>query len=121
MYMKARAYAARRNHVPIVFAGDFNSDQGKKHVYNAPSQFMQSKGYHDAFKAARSRSNARYNSANGYHRRPPKHRMRLDYIFTQPGISVQSWRMLLKLSHGKYAGVIPSDHNPIVATMLIPY
>jgi endonuclease/exonuclease/phosphatase family metal-dependent hydrolase len=121
MYVKARDYAARRNHLPIVIAGDFNSDRGKRHASNAPSQFMRSKGYHDAFKAARSRSNARYNSANGYRRRPPKDRMRLDYIFTQPGISVQSWRMLLNLSHGKYAGVIPSDHNPIVATMLIPY
>jgi endonuclease/exonuclease/phosphatase family metal-dependent hydrolase len=121
MYQKARDFAARRNHLPIVFAGDFNSDPGKKHARNAPSLFMRSKGYLDAFKAARSRSNARYNSANGYQRTPPKHRLRLDYIFTKPDIRVLSWRMLLNLSHGKYAGVIPSDHNPIVATMLIPY
>ena len=90
-------------------------------MYNAPSQFMRSKGYHDSFKLARRRSNARYNSANGYHRRPPAHGDRLDYIFVKPTIRVVSWQMLLNLSHGKYAGVIPSDHNPIVASLLIPY
>jgi hypothetical protein len=28
--------------------------------------------------------------------------------------------MLLKLRHGKFVGTIPSDHNPIVATMSYP-
>src|SRR3954468_22621839 len=50
-YLHAKQFAANHNGLPIVFAGDFNSDWGKKHAYNAPKRFMQAMGYHDAFSA----------------------------------------------------------------------
>jgi endonuclease/exonuclease/phosphatase family metal-dependent hydrolase len=118
---KSRNFDAKRGNLPIVYAGDFNSDNNSKHTVNAPSDYLQAHGFHDSFRSAHSRSNARYNSANGYHRRPPAKRDRLDYIFTSRHVQVPSWHMLLNLRHGRFAGVIPSDHNPIVATLRIPY
>jgi hypothetical protein len=34
---------------------------------------------------------------------------------------VTSWSQLLNLSHGEFTGVIPSDHNPVVANLEFPY
>jgi endonuclease/exonuclease/phosphatase family metal-dependent hydrolase len=122
MVAQAEAYARQNGHLPIIYAGDFNSDPSKTHKVNAPSEYLLSKGYDDAFDAAQARTNARFNSANQYERTPPAHALRLDYIFTQAGIAVTSWAMLLHLNHsGHFAGVIPSDHNPVVADLLVPY
>lgn len=107
--------------LPIVYAGDFNSDPSKRHAYNGPSDYLLSQGYDDSYDVAQSRSHALFDSANGYQTVAPSHGLRLDYIFTRAGIAVKSWWMLLNLVHGRFAGVIPSDHNPIVANLLIPY
>jgi endonuclease/exonuclease/phosphatase family metal-dependent hydrolase len=118
---QAESYNRAHGNLPIVYAGDFNSDPGKKHIRNAPSDYMLSQGYDDAYDVAQARSNPDFDSANGYNRVAPSHSLRIDYIFTQPGIPVKSWGMALNLSHHKFAGVIPSDHNPIYANLEIPY
>jgi hypothetical protein len=44
----------------------------------------------------------------------------LDYIFTTP-MRTTSWETVLDLdSDGKLKGVIPSDHNMLVAKVLLP-
>jgi len=116
---QAEAYDSQHGNLPIIYGGDFNSDAG--HKVNAPYDYMTTHGYNDTYDVATSRSHADFNSANGYERTPPKQHMRLDYIFTQNGIAVKSWAMLINLTHGKFVGVIPSDHNPIVANLQIPY
>jgi endonuclease/exonuclease/phosphatase family metal-dependent hydrolase len=118
---QANAYAAWLGGLPIVYGGDFNSDPSHAHAFNGPSDYNLSVGIDDSFDVAQSRHNAQYNSANGYMSKPPTYGLRLDYLFVTPGTAVTSWQMLLNLSHGRYAGVIPSDHNPVVADLLIPY
>lgn len=118
---QAENYDQQVGNLPIVYAGDFNSDPGKKHTANAPSDYMLSQGNDDAYDVAQSRSHSFYDSANGYNRVAPSHGLRIDYIFTAAGVAVKAWGMLLNLQHGKFAGVIPSDHNPIVANVLIPF
>jgi endonuclease/exonuclease/phosphatase family metal-dependent hydrolase len=121
MVAQATAFAADMGNVPIVYAGDFNSDPSHGHAFNGPSDYNLSVGIDDAFDVAQSRTNEQYNSANGYQTKPPALGLRIDYVFTSPGIATKSWAMLLNLSHGKWAGVIPSDHNPIVTDLTIPY
>jgi endonuclease/exonuclease/phosphatase family metal-dependent hydrolase len=120
MVAQATAYAATLG-VPIVYAGDFNSDPSKGHEFNGPSDYMLSQGIDDSFDAAQTRSHEQYNSANGYLTTAPTNGLRIDYIMAPPGVAVKSWNLLLNLSHGKFVGVIPSDHNPIVANLMIPY
>jgi endonuclease/exonuclease/phosphatase family metal-dependent hydrolase len=122
MVSQASAYARSMGGVPVVYAGDFNSDPARAHAFNGPSDYNLSVGLSDAFDMAQSRANARYNSANGYSTRPPSDGRRIDYVFTSPGISVRSWALLLDLSHGKFVGGRPpSDHNPTLVNLLIPY
>jgi endonuclease/exonuclease/phosphatase family metal-dependent hydrolase len=117
---QAQAFVAN-DPMPVVYAGDFNSDPDKRHAYNAPSMVMSAAHIDDAFDVAQSHHNARYNSANGYYRRPPVTGYRIDYIYAPPGVAVKSWRLIIDLKHGRFVGVIPSDHNPVMATLEIPY
>jgi hypothetical protein len=34
---------------------------------------------------------------------------------------VESHAVVLSLSHGKFVGVMPSDHNPVTARLWYPY
>ena len=45
----------------------------------------------------------------------------IDHVFASPGIAVTAWREILQLRGGKFLGVIPSDHNPVVADLLVSY
>ncbi|HTW19080.1 MAG TPA: endonuclease/exonuclease/phosphatase family protein [Mycobacteriales bacterium] len=117
---QADAYAAHDN-LPIVFGGDFNSDNDHWHPLNAPAKVMRQARVDDAFDVAQRRTNARFNSANDYYRKPPAFGYHLDYIYVSPGIAVRSWKLIIDLRHGRFVGVIPSDHNPIVANIVIPY
>jgi endonuclease/exonuclease/phosphatase family metal-dependent hydrolase len=121
MVGQANAYAASLGGLPIVYGGDFNSDPSHGHAFNGPSDYNLSVGLDDAFDVAQSRTNARYNSANGYQTKPPDLGLRIDYVFVTPGIAVTSWSLLLDTVDGRFQGVIPSDHNPLVANLLIPY
>ncbi|HTW21882.1 MAG TPA: endonuclease/exonuclease/phosphatase family protein [Mycobacteriales bacterium] len=120
MVAQAEAYDADLG-LPIVYAGDFNSDTDKYHTFDGPSEVMRADHIDDAFDVAQSRTNAKYNSSNGYFRKPPAFGYHIDYVFASPGIAVQSWKLVIDLTHGEFKGVIPSDHNPIVADLQIPY
>jgi endonuclease/exonuclease/phosphatase family metal-dependent hydrolase len=111
--------AARRG-VPVVYVGDFNSDQ-YRHSVNAPVDVMRRAHVADAFSVAQSRKFGRFNTANNYKRRPPHNRAHIDYVFAPQGVAVHSWRIELRLRHGKFVGTIPSDHNPVVCTLGVPY
>ena len=121
MYSQAMAFAQRMGNVPVVFGGDFNSDPSHGHEFNGPSDYNLSQGMADSFDVAQTRTNEQYNSANGYQTTPPALGLRIDYIFTSPGIATKSWGLMLNLSHGKWTGVIPSDHNAMVTDLEIPY
>jgi endonuclease/exonuclease/phosphatase family metal-dependent hydrolase len=117
---KAGTYAARR-HIPVIYAGDFNTDHTPEHAFDGPGIAMREAHVASAFNAAQARWLAKYNSANGYDRRPPKFGDHIDYVFAPPGVAVRSWAQVMDLRHGRLRGVIPSDHNPVVATLEYPY
>jgi endonuclease/exonuclease/phosphatase family metal-dependent hydrolase len=115
----AHAMAARRG-VPVVYVGDFNSDQ-YRHSFNGPVRAMTRSGVADAYSVAQNREFGRFNTANDYERRPPRSKAHIDYIFAPQGVAVRSWRIEIHLRHGRFVGTIPSDHNPVVSKLEIPY
>lgn len=117
---QARSYAAAHGGMPIVYAGDYNSDQYRHHP-NGPTVAMKSLGIPNAYALAQHRVNQRWNTANRYRTRPKPSFAHMDELFVSRGIAVRSWRELLDISHGRMVGVIPSDHNPVVAHLEIPY
>jgi hypothetical protein len=126
MLQQANAYNASHGNLPIIYGGDTNSQafvhkNGKtRHEFDGARAGFRAHGIDEASFAATSHTNAKFNSANGYRTKPPKLGIYLDDLFAPPGVAVSDWKMLLKLRHGKFVGTIPSDHNPIVATMSYP-
>jgi endonuclease/exonuclease/phosphatase family metal-dependent hydrolase len=107
--------------VPIVYTGDFNSDQFAAHAFNGVAKAMLAAHVDDAWDVAKKHTRAMFNTAEGYKRVPPKNGARIDYVFAPPGVGVQSWGLEMNLSHGKFVGVIPSDHNALVSDVVFPY
>jgi endonuclease/exonuclease/phosphatase family metal-dependent hydrolase len=106
----------------VVVAGDFNSPtDGPITVKNTPAAVLQTAGWQCAANLALTRTNAKYNSVNQYYRTPPRHSLHVDDIVTTPGVQVRSWAEVLSLHDKKFVGPIPSDHNPVVADLAIPY
>jgi endonuclease/exonuclease/phosphatase family metal-dependent hydrolase len=116
---QARSYASAHG-VPVVYAGDFNSDQFG-HDPNGPAVAMNDLDIPNAYNVAQHRTNARFNTANQYETRPQQYYAHMDAVFAPNGVAVHSWAELLHVSHGKFVGVIPSDHNPVTVTLDIPY
>jgi endonuclease/exonuclease/phosphatase family metal-dependent hydrolase len=118
--VKLGSAAAKRRGIPIVYAGDFNSDPFKKHAFNAPAEVMSQHDIADSYNVAQARDNASYNTANGYQTRPPRDGARIDYVYAPQGVGVGSWKMIMRLRHGRFVGTIPSDHNPVVVSLSVP-
>ncbi|HVV77578.1 MAG TPA: hypothetical protein VHC43_16265 [Mycobacteriales bacterium] len=112
---------AKFPNLPIVYGGDTNSALEKKHVIDSARVAARAFHIDDSLDVAQSRHNAKYNSANGYSPKPPAFGDDIDAILAEPGVGVSAWDELLNLSHGKFVPPIPSDHNPVVATVQIPY
>jgi endonuclease/exonuclease/phosphatase family metal-dependent hydrolase len=116
----ASSFAASQ-HASVIYAGDFNSDVNAYHLFDGPSVAARAAHVADGLDSAQWLGNQNYNSANGYWRTPPAFGQSIDHVYAPPGVAVVSWRLLLNLSYGKFTGVMPSDHNPLVADMTIPY
>jgi hypothetical protein len=121
MLAQSRAYAASLGIASIVYSGDYNSYRGEYHHIDKPGMGMQAIGFSDGVDVAQSRTNAEYDSINGLYRTPPQGHGSADHVFVSPGVAVQSWGELLHLSGGQFVGTIPSDHNPVVSSVVIPY
>jgi endonuclease/exonuclease/phosphatase family metal-dependent hydrolase len=105
----------------VVYAGDFNSDVNKHHAFDGPGLAMRAARVADAEKVAQTLVNWRYNSANLYLRRPPAVDQSIDYVYAGPGVGVASREVVLSLAQGRFVGVIPSDHNPVLARLYVAY
>ena len=42
-------------------------------------------------------------------------------MYAPAGVAVRGWALALNLTAGKFVGAIPSDHNPVVADVVLPY
>jgi endonuclease/exonuclease/phosphatase family metal-dependent hydrolase len=116
----ASSFAAGQ-HASVIYAGDFNSDVNAYHLFDGPSVAARAVHVADGLDSAQWLGNQRYNSANGYWRTPPAFGQSIDHIYAPPGVAMVSWRLLLNLTNGSFVGVMPSDHNPLVADMTVPY
>ncbi len=117
---QAKQYAAA-HHVPVIYGGDFNSNTSKLHAYDAAGRVMAASNISDARQVAQSLTNAQYDSANQYLRTPPAYDESIDKFYAQPGTAIYSWRLILNLSHGSFVGTMASDHNPLYASIVVPY
>ncbi|MFD1826972.1 MULTISPECIES: endonuclease/exonuclease/phosphatase family protein [Mumia] len=121
----ADTLAVRRAHGaswPIVWAGDYNSSGSRKYTFDGPRRAMrQGAAARDAFAVARARKNASYNSANQLRRRPWRTHHHVDHVYVSPGIGVAGFRVIVRLKGRLYRTPFASDHNPIRATLRIPY
>ena len=116
---QSRALAAQHGGLPIVYAGDFNSHE--MHALDGPAVAMGRAKVADGFEVSQTFANRQYNSANQYYRTPPAFADNVDHIYAGPGIGMRAWSQVLQLVDGNFSGVIPSDHNPVVADLTIPY
>jgi endonuclease/exonuclease/phosphatase family metal-dependent hydrolase len=116
---QSRAYAAAQGGLPIVYAGDFNSHE--LHALDGPAVAMGRAKVADGFEVSQTFANRQYNSANQYYRTPPAYSDNVDHIFAGPGIGMRAWSQVLQLSAGTFRGVIPSDHNPVLADLTVPH
>ena len=116
---QARALAARQGGLPIVYAGDVNSHE--LHCLDGPAVAMSKAKVADGFEVSQIFANRQYNSANQYYRTPPAFSDNVDHVYAEPGVGIRAWSQVLQLTDGKFRGVIPSDHNPVLADLTIPY
>jgi hypothetical protein len=112
---------ATRGNLPVVYAGDWNSPDHNARANNGPRSVMASIRAADTFDAAQAHVRANYRSMNHYARIPPTGEYHIDRVFAGPGAAVRTWRQLLKISHGRFVGTIPSDHNPVMSDLVIRY
>jgi endonuclease/exonuclease/phosphatase family metal-dependent hydrolase len=106
--------------LPLVYAGDFNSEPVNHHP-DGPGVAMAQAHMTDAHDVAAHLVNDKYNSQNQYLRTPPKAHSMVDRVFVPNGVGVESHAVDLTLSHGKFVGVMPSDHNPVTVRLWYPY
>ena len=122
--------------LPVVLAGDFNSARTAK-PENVPYVAFTGVGLVDPTDnsaaswatgqnaAAQSLIDPEYNSFNGYEAKARRTSFPqgtyIDYILTDPRIRVAQFRTVVDLDRkGRFVGTIPSDHNALVATIVLP-
>ena len=134
--MMAEVDRRRPSRIPAFVVGDLNSTRYATPA-NAPYDEIVSHGFIDVlghtYKSPKvssratveKRIRAHYNSLNSFIRTVPhfatnENGSNMDYIFTT-SMRTLEWETVLNLdSSGKLAGTIPSDHNMIRATVLLP-
>ncbi|MGZ5367729.1 MAG: fibronectin type III domain-containing protein [Aeromicrobium sp.] len=132
----AEIRAKNTESLPVIVAGDLNSTRYYTPT-NDPYDRMVAYGLVDplgqTYKSAtisskataENRIHANYNSYSNFNRAQKyyganENGSNLDYIFTSP-MRTTEWETVVRLdSAGKLSGVIPSDHNMIRATVLLP-
>lgn len=113
---------ARAHGMPIVYAGDFNSFSGPdKANLDGPMQVMRSDHIADGYVEAQFRHHLQYGSVNDYTRIPSHSGRVIDHVFGGPGVAMRTWRQVVHLRHGRFHGVIPSDHNPVRVGISVRY
>lgn len=106
---------------PVLWPGDFNSSASRRYSYDGPTIAMASVGSRDAYAVATKRTNGSYNSANQLSRTPIRTHHHVDHIFVSSGVSVSRFKVVVRLDGRTYRTPFASDHNPIRATVKIPY
>lgn len=125
-----------RGTLPVYFVGDFNSNKWTA-PSNGPYDALRAAGFIDplgneyrttttapgAIVEKRIRTN--YSSYSGYNLKAPSFQYLngtyIDYIWVSPGIEVPEWETVVDVDdNGNFVGRIPSDHNMIRASTVLP-
>jgi endonuclease/exonuclease/phosphatase family metal-dependent hydrolase len=138
------ALAAVREHnpeqLPVIFVGDLNSSRFP-HAYsptNAPYDVLVKGGLIDPLGAGfrttttapgatvEKRVNTFVDSFNDFDRTVHTHPKwvngsYIDYMFVSPSVRVTEWETVVRMdAAGRFVGVIPSDHNMIDMSVVLP-
>lgn len=132
----AEIEAKNPDNLPVVITGDFSSTKltAVNPVYNVLvgsgvviDPLGNTKKQKSTKKAVAKRLiNVKYDTLNKFKAKPASRKgyalgAHLDYIFTARQIQVQEYKVVMSLkANGKFSGVIPSDHNMVRATILLP-
>lgn len=113
----------RRRGIPVVYGGDFNSAPPSDKNFTLDGAGVAARGADlaNALDVAQTRIHPTYNSANDYMTTPLHSSDDIDHFFTPPGVGVSMAEIEIDLVHGSFPGVIPSDHNPLVTSLRLPY
>lgn len=117
-FMLAMAADVNTFGLPMVIAGDFNSDRNSG--TDAPREYLNLLGYDDAYDVAGRYNALPYvNSFNGWSTTPrilPRWGGHIDRVFVPPNARVTSWQTESPFSGDQ----LLSDHSPVRATVEIP-
>lgn len=107
--------------LPIVIAGDFNSDRGSG--WDSPRDYLNVFGMDDAYDVAEQYAALPYlNSFNAWSAVPrifPRWGGHIDRVFVPPFARVTSWRTEEPYANGLWTNLL-SDHAPVRVTVEIP-
>lgn len=124
------------DNLPVVITGDFSASKltaanpvydvlmGSEVVIDPLGNTKKQKSAGKAI--AEKLINVKYDTLNDFKAKPASRKgyalgAHLDYIFTAKRIQVQEYKVVMSLkSNGTFSGVIPSDHNMVRATILLP-
>ncbi len=132
----AEIEAENRDNLPIVLTGDFSSTKltAVNPVYDVLTDsgvvidpLGNTRKQKSTKKAtAEKLINVKYDTLNDFKAKPTSRRgyalgAHLDYILTSKSVRVLEYKVVLNLKkNGTFSGVIPSDHNMVRATILLP-
>lgn len=120
--------------LPVIWAGDWNSNESNANQtkypggYDAPTRSFAALGAKNSLALTDNAVNADLNSANQGRKDPYANGDHVDAVFVSgTGIAVDAWQMLatfepaLDPTTGRraYQLPFPSDHNPIVARLIV--
>lgn len=116
--------------LPVVYAGDWNSNSANADQarypggFDAPEKRFRAIAHRRALDLTDQVTNADLNSANQGIKAPKANADNIDAIYVpERGVTVESWTQLARFvtvdGARQYATPFPSDHNPIVARLVI--
>jgi endonuclease/exonuclease/phosphatase family metal-dependent hydrolase len=115
-----QARDARYADLPVILGGDFNSFAGHNpHNFDSPGDLLRRAHLTDSLMAAQRRTNTKFGSVNGYTPKPSHTGRIIDHFYGSAGVAFRTWTQVMNLRHGRWAGTIPSDHNPVLTGISI--
>lgn len=119
---------ANTDNLPVVVAGDFNTGKNRTSSNRVYTTIVGG-GYRDPLATGSGRLGhaektirANVKTVNRYRRVAPRDSFApmVDHIFVSP-MRVKEWEVVARLdSRGRFIGTIPSDHNMLRATVVLP-
>lgn len=129
--------AKNTDKLPVLSVGDYNASE-KTNPVDGPQEVTKAAGYIEPLggqwpaktaepgATVEHRIRTDYASTNHFDAVAPHtvsaiNSLYYDYIFTSPGVAVPEWETVVKIdSSSNFVGVIPSDHNMVRATVILP-